>query len=89
MWLIYSVPVGVVTGGFAGRVLRGNEYGFLGNILAAALGAIFGGSLLRMAGMNLGGAVVGILIAAAIGATIILVFVHFFTGCRAAHRRWS
>jgi uncharacterized membrane protein YeaQ/YmgE (transglycosylase-associated protein family) len=33
MRLIYSVLVGVVTGGFAGRVLRGNGDGLLATVL--------------------------------------------------------
>lgn len=89
MWLIYSVLVGMVVGGLVGRALRGNGYGLLGDIIAAILGAVFGGSLLRMAGLNLGGAVVGIVSAAAIGALIVLVFVHVFTGRRAGRRMWS
>jgi len=89
MWLIYSAVTGVVAGWLAGRVLRGNGYGLLGNIVAGILGAVIGGSLLRTAGMNLGGSVVGIFLAAAMGAGIVLFFVHFFTGRRAGRRTWS
>jgi uncharacterized membrane protein YeaQ/YmgE (transglycosylase-associated protein family) len=89
MWLIYSALVGVVGGWLAGRVLRGNGFGLLGNIAAGILGAVVGGSLLRTAGINGAGAVIDILIPAAIGAAIILFVVHFSTGRRAGRRLWS
>ena len=89
MWLIYSVLVGVVAGWLAGRVVRGNGYGLLGNIAAAILGAVVGGSLLRMAGVNVGGTVVDTLVAAAIAAAIVLFCVHFFTRQRTGRRLWS
>ncbi len=89
MWVIYSAAVGVVAGWLAGRLLSGNGYGLLGDIAAGILGAVLGGSLLRMGGMNVGGAVVSTLTAAAIGAAIVLFFVHFFTGRRSGRRSWS
>ncbi len=89
MWLIGSIVIGVIAGWLAGRLRRGNGFGLLGNSIAGVLGAVVGGYVLYITGMDLGGGLTGRLIVASIGAAIVLFLVHFFTGRRDGHRSWS
>ena len=67
----------------------GNGFGLPGDIIAGVLGAVIGGSVLRIAGLNLGSGLTAQLIVAFIGAAIVLFLVHAFTGRRDGHRMWS
>lgn len=89
MWLIGSVVIGVMAAWLAGRWMRGNGFGLLGNIIAGVLGAVLGGYVLHIAGMDLGAGLAGRLIVAFIGAAIVLFIVHFLTGRRDGNRLWS
>jgi uncharacterized membrane protein YeaQ/YmgE (transglycosylase-associated protein family) len=89
IWLIGSVVVGVITAWLAGRLMRGNGFGLLGNIIAGVLGAIVGGYVLGIAGMDLGGGLAGRLVVSFIAAALVLFLVHRFTGRRDGHRLWS
>lgn len=87
--LIGSAVIGVIAAWLAGRLMRGNGFGLLGDIIAGVLGAVVGGYVLGVAGMNLGGGLAGPLIDSLIGAAIVLFLVHAFTGRRDGHRMWS
>lgn len=87
--LIGSAAVGVIAAWLAGRFMRGNGFGLLGNVIAGVLGAVAGGFLLGVAGVDLGMGLAGHLIVAFIGATIVLFLVHILTGRRDARRLWS
>ena len=88
LWLIGAAVIGVVAACLAGRVMRGNGFGLVGDVIAGVLGAIAVGYALRIAGMDLGGGLPGHLISSFIGATIVLFLVHVFTG-RNGQRSWS
>ena len=88
IWLIGSVVVGVIAAWLAGRLMKGNGFGLLGDSIAGALGAIVGGYVLGIAGMNLGG-LAGRLVVSFIAAAIVLFLVHAFTSRRDGHRSWS
>lgn len=87
--LIASAVIGVIAAWLAGRLMRGNGFGLLGDIVAGVLGAIVGGYVLRIAGMDLGGGLTGHVIASFVGAAIVLFLVHAFTGRRDGRRMWS
>ena len=87
--LIGSAAVGVIAAWLAGRFMRGNGFGLLGNIIAGVLAAVVGGYVLDIAGMDLGGGLAGRLIDSFIAAAIVLFLVHGFTGRRDGHRMWS
>lgn len=87
--LIGAVLIGVIAAWLAGRFMRGNGFGLTGDIVAGVLGAVAGGYLLGIAGMDLGGGLAGRLIVSCIGAAIVLFAVHVFTGRRGGHRMWS
>lgn len=89
IWLIGSAVVGVIAAWLAGRLMRGNGFGLLGDSIAGVLGAVVGGYVLGSAGMDLGGGLAGRLIVAFLAAAVVLFLVHAFTGRRDGHRMWS
>ena len=89
LWLIGAAVIGVIAAWLAGRLMKGNGFGLVGDIVAAVLGAVIVGYVLRTAGMDLGGGLPGRLVASFIGAAIVLSLVHVFTGRRDGQRLWS
>jgi uncharacterized membrane protein YeaQ/YmgE (transglycosylase-associated protein family) len=89
LWLIGCGVIGVIAAWLAGRLMRGNGFGLAGDIIAGVLGAVVGGYGLRLAGVDFGGSRPERLIVSLIGAAIVLVLVHVFTGRRDGHRLWS
>ena len=87
--LIGAAVIGVIAAWLAGRLMKGNGFGLLGDTIAGVLGAVVGGYVLGIAGMDLGGGLAGRLIVSFIAAAIVLFFVHAFTGRRGGHRMWS
>ncbi len=65
------VLVGLVAGGVSGRIMRGKGFGCLGNIIVGVLGAMLGGFLLPLFGLQIEG-VMGRLISATVGAIVLL-----------------
>jgi uncharacterized membrane protein YeaQ/YmgE (transglycosylase-associated protein family) len=75
--LIIILVVGAIAGWLAGLLVQGTGYGLLGDIVVGILGALVTGFLLPQVGVNLnfGGDILGSIIAAFIGAVILLVVV--------------
>jgi uncharacterized membrane protein YeaQ/YmgE (transglycosylase-associated protein family) len=89
LWWVGSVVIGVIAAWLAGRVMPGDGFGLPWNIAAGVLGAIAGGYLLRIAGMDLGNNLAGHLLVSFIAAVIVLFVVHILTGRRGGQRMWS
>lgn len=89
VWLIGSAMIGVVAAWLAGQTLRGNGFGLVGDAIAGVLGAIAGGSLFRIAGLDFAAGLPGRLIASFIGAATVLFLVHVFTNHPKGQRSWS
>jgi uncharacterized membrane protein YeaQ/YmgE (transglycosylase-associated protein family) len=89
MSLIGSAVIGMIAGWVAARWMRGNGFGLLGDVVAGVVGAMLGGHVLHVAGMNLEGGFAGRLVVAAIAAAIVLFLVHLLTGWRDGQRLWS
>jgi len=70
IWLI----IGAVAGWLAGLVMSGGGFGLIGNIIVGILGAVIAGYLLPRLGVsiNLGGPIISEIVAAFIGAVILL-----------------
>ena len=75
--LIIILVVGAIAGWLAGLLVQGTGYGLLGDIVVGVLGALVTGFLLPQVGVALtfGGGILGSIIAAFIGAVILLVVV--------------
>ena len=82
MGLLWFVIIGAVAGWLAGRFMRGNGFGLLGDIIVGIIGAFIGGWVFRRVGVEIGGGLIGSLIVAFIGAVLLLFILRLFTGGR-------
>lgn len=69
--LIIFLIVGAIAGWLAGLIMRGSGFGIVGNIIIGIIGAVIGGFLFGLLGIRAGG-FFGSLVAAVIGAVILL-----------------
>ncbi len=69
-WLLY-ILIGALAGWIGGMIVKGSGSGFWINLLLGVVGAMLGGWLLRLIGLG-GGTLVWQLVAAVIGAVILL-----------------
>ncbi len=74
MGFIGIILIGIAAGFLAGKIMKGGGFGWIINLLLGLAGAFVGGWLLGVLGLNLGEGIVGSLIAATIGA-VLLIFV--------------
>lgn len=89
MELILFVVIGIVAGWLAGRFMRGNGFGLLGDAVVGIAGAVAGAYVFRETGAELTNGLVGRGIVAAFGAILLLFVVRLFTGRRGGRRLWS
>jgi uncharacterized membrane protein YeaQ/YmgE (transglycosylase-associated protein family) len=76
MSLLAFLIIGAVAGWAAGEVMRGRGFGLVGNIIVGILGALLGGWVFSLLGLDLGdGFSIGSLITAFLGAVILLALV--------------
>jgi uncharacterized membrane protein YeaQ/YmgE (transglycosylase-associated protein family) len=88
-WIFLFVGVGVLAGWIAGRFMRGNGFGLVGDILVGIAGALVGGYGFAAAGLDFGGGLPGRLVVALGTALLLLFVVRLFTGRRSGRRIWS
>jgi uncharacterized membrane protein YeaQ/YmgE (transglycosylase-associated protein family) len=67
---IVILVVGLIAGWLAGKVVRGNGFGLVGD--AAIVGALIGDWLLHRLGIHLGSGIIGLVMNATIGAIVLL-----------------
>jgi len=69
--LIWWVIVGLIAGWAAGRIMKGGGYGVVMDIVLGIVGAVVGGWLLGLLGVQAGG-LIGTIIVAIIGAVVLI-----------------
>ncbi len=69
--LIYFLLIGLAAGWLAGKIMKGQSFGLLGNLVIGVIGAVLGGLLFRLVGFAAIG-LVGSLITATVGAIVLL-----------------
>jgi uncharacterized membrane protein YeaQ/YmgE (transglycosylase-associated protein family) len=74
MSFIWIILIGIAAGFLAGKIMKGGGFGWIINLLLGLAGAFVGGWFLGVLGLNLGEGIIGSLIAATIGA-VLLIFV--------------
>ncbi len=84
-WLI----VGLIAGWLAGQFMRGNGFGFIGDVCVGITGACIAGYLFPAIRLNFARGLTGTLIAAFLGAIALLFVLRLFTGRRSGRRVWS
>ena len=70
--MIGFLVIGLVAGWLAGRLMKGQGFGLVGNLVLGVVGAFVGGFALRMIGFAAVG-LVGELVTATLGAVMLLV----------------
>ena len=78
--LLVILLVGVIAGWLAGKIVRGAGLGIFGDLLFGILGAFVGNWVLPRLGIHLGAGIVGAVINATIGATLLLLVVRLLRG---------
>ena len=82
--LLIILLVGLVAGWLAGLIVRGFGFGLIGNIGIGVIGALIGSWLLPKLGIRLGSGIAASIVAATLGALILLVIL----GLLSRSRRW-
>ena len=70
--LIVILVVGFIAGWLAGKVVRGNGFGLVGDAAIGIVGALIGDWLLHRLGVHFSSGVIGLVINATIGAIVLL-----------------
>ena len=78
--LLVILFVGLVAGWLAGQIVRGAEFGLIGDLVIGIIGAFIGDWLLPQIGIHLGTGIVSAIINAAIGAVLLLLVVGLLRG---------
>ena len=69
--LIYFLLIGLAAGWLAGKIMKGQSFGLLGNLVVGVVGAFLGGFLFRLAGLA-AISLLGSLVSATVGAIVLL-----------------
>jgi len=72
MDFVWFLLIGLAAGWLGGRILKGGGFGILGNMVIGCIGALLGGFLFSMLGLEAYG-LIGSLVMATVGA-IVLIF---------------
>lgn len=74
--LLWPIIVGIVAGFLAGKIMKGNGFGLIFNLLAGVGGAILGGWLFGQFGISVGTGLFNTLITALIGVIVLLFIIN-------------
>ncbi|MDD5033773.1 MAG: GlsB/YeaQ/YmgE family stress response membrane protein [Methylococcaceae bacterium] len=74
-WLSFLF-IGLIAGWLAGRMMKGEGFGFFGDIVVGVIGSFVGGFLFRSLGIYTSGGWIGSLITATLGAVVFLYVLH-------------
>ncbi len=74
--LIVILIVGLIAGWLAGKVVRGNGFGLVGDAAVGIVGALIGDWLLHRFGVHFSSGITGLVINAAIGAIVLLLILR-------------
>jgi uncharacterized membrane protein YeaQ/YmgE (transglycosylase-associated protein family) len=75
MGILWVIIVGAIAGWLAGLVVKGAGFGLIGDIVIGILGAFVAGYLFPRLALMLGGGLLGVILASAAGAVVLLVIV--------------
>lgn len=75
--LLILLLIGAIAGFLAGVIVKGYGFGVAGNIVVGIVGAFLAGALLPRLGVFPGNDLIGQIVAATIGAVVLLVVIGF------------
>jgi uncharacterized membrane protein YeaQ/YmgE (transglycosylase-associated protein family) len=70
--LLVILVVGIIAGWLAGKIVRGEGFGLVGDAAIGIVGALIGDWLLHRLGVHFGSGFIGLVINATIGAIVLL-----------------
>jgi len=76
--LLFAAIFGAIVGWIASLLVKGTGLGLIGDILLGAAGAVVGGWIFRMAGIQVGEGILASLVPAVVGAVLVLLVVKMF-----------
>jgi len=79
MGFLWFILIGGIAGWLAGQIMRGKGYGILGNIVIGIIGALIGGWLFGLFGIEANRAFWGSLITATVGAVVAIFVARLLT----------
>ena len=74
--IIAWIIIGIVAGWLAGKLVKGEGYGMIGDIIVGIVGAFIGGWLAGVLGISIGGGLIASIITATVGAVILVVILR-------------
>ena len=72
MDFIWFILIGLAAGWIAGQLVKGSDFGLLGDIIVGVIGALLGGFLFSAFGLSSSGGLFGSLVVATVGAVVLL-----------------
>lgn len=72
MDFIFFILIGLAAGWLAGKLVKGSDFGVVGDIVVGMIGALIGGFIFRSSGVSAEGGLLGSLLVATLGAVILL-----------------
>jgi uncharacterized membrane protein YeaQ/YmgE (transglycosylase-associated protein family) len=76
MHILWFLLIGLCAGWLAGQIVKGSNFGLVGNLIVGVIGALIGGFLFSLLEISHGG-LLGELLAATVGAIILLLILRF------------
>lgn len=80
--MIWTLIIGGIAGWLAGKIMRGNGFGFIVDIIVGLIGGWLGGKVFGWLGIRSGSGFVGQLIVALVGAVILIWIIRLIKGKR-------
>ena len=71
MYLLWEIAIGILAGFLAGKIMRGQGYGILMDLVLGLVGALLGGLVFGLLGLH-GYGIVGQLVIATAGAVMLI-----------------
>jgi uncharacterized membrane protein YeaQ/YmgE (transglycosylase-associated protein family) len=70
--MLWTLLIGAIAGWIAGKLMRGDGYGVIMDIVIGIIGGWFGGWLFGQLGIHVGHGIIGSLFVAVVGAVILI-----------------
>lgn len=72
MDIVIFILIGLVAGWLAGQIVKGKDFGLIGNLIIGVVGAFLGGYIFNLLGISAGYGAVGSFITAFVGAVVLV-----------------
>lgn len=85
MHILWWIVVGLIAGFITGKIMKGNGYGTLMDIVIGIVGAMIGGFVMRTFGFAGQGGLIYTILVAILGAVLLTWILRLFTGSRGSN----